>query len=137
MFQLRNNSKEVNHRDGVAAVETAILLPILVLLTFGSLELSNMIFLKQGLSIAAYEGAKSATSPGTTAAQATARIQEILSARSISDATISITPAVGGATPRGTMVTVSITSAGTSVGILTTRMFTRGAIQVQSTMVRQ
>ena len=137
MFQLRNNSKKINYRDGVAAVETAILLPVLVLLTFGSLELSNMIFLKQGLSIAAYEGAKSATSPGTTTAQATARIQEILSARSISDATISITPTVGGSTPRGTMVTVSITSAGNSVGILTTRMFTRGAIQVQSTMVRQ
>jgi len=137
MFQLRKKSKAVNQRDGVAAVEAAILLPLLVLLTFGSLELSNMIFLKQGLSIATYEGAKTATTPGTTSAQVTARIQEILSSRNITDATISITPQVEGSTARGTMVTVSITSEGNSVGILTTRLFTRGAIQAQSTMVRQ
>lgn len=124
-------------RTGTAAVETAILLPLLVLITFSSLELSNMVFHKQSLSIASYEGAKIATSPGTTDSQARARVQEILNARGLSNTTISITPALTGLTPRGTMITVAVTSDDTASGVLSVRMFTPRTLQNQTTMVRQ
>ena len=124
-------------RNGTAAVETAILLPLLVLFTFSSLELSNMVFLKQGLSIATYEGAKVASSPGTTDAQARARVQEILTARGFTSTTISISPALDTTTPRGTMVTIAVSSSDATAGVLSVRMFTPRTLQSQSSMVRQ
>ena len=124
-------------RNGVAAVETAILLPLLLLITFSSLELSNMVFQKQGLTIASYEGAKIATSPGTTDSQARARVQEILTARSLTNTSISITPAITTLTPRGTMVTVVVTSDDSAAGVMSTRMFTPRTLRSETAMVRQ
>lgn len=121
----------------MAAVETAILLPLLVLITFSSLELSNMVFLKQGLSIASYEGVKIATCPGATDALARTRVQEILTARGLTGTTITITPALDTTTQRGTMVTVAVTSSDTAAGVLSVRMFTPRTLRNQTSMVRQ
>ena len=118
-------------------METAILLPLLVLVTFSSLELSNMVFLKQGLSIATYEGAKIASSPGSTDAQARARVQEILTARGFTSTTISISPALDTTTTRGTMVTVAVASSDAAAGVLSVRMFTPRTLRSQTSMVRQ
>lgn len=124
-------------RNGTASVEIAILLPLLVLITFSSLELSNMVFQKQSLSIASYEGAKIATNPGITDLQARTRVQEILTARGLSNTSISITPALTGLTPRGTMVTVALTSDDTAASVLSVRMFAPRTLRNQTTMVRQ
>ena len=43
-------------RRGVAAVEFAVCLPVIILLVFGAIEASSFIFLKQSLNVAAYEG---------------------------------------------------------------------------------
>ena len=43
-------------RRGVAAVELAVCLPVIILLVFGAIEASSFIFLKQSLNVAAYEG---------------------------------------------------------------------------------
>ena len=44
-------------------------LPIIVLLVIGTIEACSMVFLKQSLAIAAYEGARTAIIPGATKAQ--------------------------------------------------------------------
>jgi Flp pilus assembly protein TadG len=112
------------------------------LLAFGSIELSNMVFLKQSMSIAAYEGARMATRPGATQAQADNRIREVLAARNVTS--YSVTYSSGGTpititpiTPRGTMLTVTVASSngGSQYGPL--RMFTGRSMQCQTTMVRQ
>lgn len=131
------------NRSGAAVIETALLLPLLVLLAFGSIELSNMVFMKQSLAIAAYEGARIATKPGATQEQADTRIREVLTARNVTaytvqyatsgDAPISVTSL----TPRGTQLTVSVESSngGASFGPL--RLFTGRTLRCQTTMVRQ
>jgi len=118
-------------------VETAILMPLLVLVTFGALELSNMIFLKQSLSIASYEGAKRATSPGVSESQIRSRVQEILGSRGITNATIAVTPTITSATVRGTMVVVSVSSNGGGVGFLSVNIFNPTTLQNHTAMVRQ
>ena len=133
----RRSEGRFRPRKGTAAVETAILLPLLVLITFSSLELSNMVFQKQSLSIASYEGAKIATSPGTTDSQARARVQEILTARGLTNTSISITPAITTLTPRGTMVTVAVTSDDSAAGVISVRMFTPRTLRSDTAMVRQ
>lgn len=95
-------------RRGAAAVEAAVALPVLLALVFGSIELANGIFLKQTLSIAAYEGARSVTRPGATSADAQARIEEFLSARGITNYTVTILPEATAETPRCTQMTVQI-----------------------------
>ena len=51
------NSRGRRSVSGVAAVEFAVCLPLLVTLTIGTIEACNIIQLKHDLTIAAYEGA--------------------------------------------------------------------------------
>lgn len=124
-------------------METALLLPLMVLLAFGSIELSNMVFLKQTLAIAAYEGARAATKPGASATQADVRISEVLTARKVTRYSVSYTTeksaplSVTPSTQRGTLVTVTVRSSngGSNFGPL--RLFTGRTLRCRTTMVRQ
>ncbi len=72
-------------RGGVAAVEFAVCLPMIVLLVFGSIEASSFIFLKQSLSVAAYEGAREAALNKSTGSKAIDRATNILNSRNVVD----------------------------------------------------
>ena len=72
-------------RRGVAAVEFAVCLPVIVLLVFGSIEASSFIFLRQSLSVAAYEGIREAVRSGSTTAEVTERAETILESRFVED----------------------------------------------------
>lgn len=77
-------------RKGAAVVELAVCLPILVVLVFASIEACNMIFIRQALNASAYEGIRVAVRPDGTNQEVIDRCQAILDARTIHDATISI-----------------------------------------------
>lgn len=123
-------------RQGVAAVEAAVALPLLILLVFGAIEVANGIFLTQTLSVAAYEGARAAVSPGGTAEQVEQRIADVLTRRGISVYVIEIQPAISDSTPRGTAITVEVQAPMNalvqhSVGILGGRISSRSACMVR------
>ncbi|EMI22806.1 TadE family protein [Rhodopirellula maiorica SM1] len=82
---LRINRPRRRSRHAVAAAEFAVCLPILVLLVFGSIEASSFIFLKQALSVAAYEGAREAALSTSTNSAAEDRAINILNARNVRD----------------------------------------------------
>lgn len=82
----RNRS---GRRRGVAAVEFAVCLPVIILIVFGSIEASSFIFLKQSLSVAAYEGIREAVRSGSTTAEAAALAENILDSRLVQDFEIS------------------------------------------------
>jgi Flp pilus assembly protein TadG len=73
---------------GVATVELAICLPVLVLLVFGSIEAASFIFLKQSLHVAAYEGIREGIRVGSTDAEAIGRSNAILNSRFVRDSTV-------------------------------------------------
>lgn len=79
-------------RKGIAAVECAICLPIIVLLVLAMIEACSMVFVKQSLTVAAYEGAHRAVSPNATAASVSATCQQILDDRRIGSASIEVIP---------------------------------------------
>jgi hypothetical protein len=141
MFVRTPNCRKASlHREksrlGAAALETAILLPVLVVLVFGTLELTDGIFLKQSLAIGAYEGVRVASRPGATSAQARTRIDEVLAARNVSGYTVTISPDVTSTTPRGTMLSVQIVM---PAGTLTSgpmNLFLNRIIQHRVRMVR-
>lgn len=102
------NRMKRNTRRGVAAVEAALALPLLVVLVFGSIELARGIFFKQSLSIAAYEGARAVSRAGATNADAETRIGEFLASRNITNYQIRFNPDVTTETPRGTRLNVTV-----------------------------
>ncbi|MCA9165038.1 MAG: pilus assembly protein, partial [Planctomycetales bacterium] len=55
--------------SGVATLEMAVCLPMLVIITFCSIEAANFIYLKQSLTEAAYEAVRVATATGQNAGQ--------------------------------------------------------------------
>jgi Flp pilus assembly protein TadG len=97
-------------RKGAAVVELAVCLPVMILLTFGSIELTNVIFLKQVLKTAAYEGARTATAPGKDGTAATTASNNVLTSRGISGGSVTVSPAVTTSTATGTNITVSVTA---------------------------
>jgi Flp pilus assembly protein TadG len=105
-------------RRGVATVELAVCLPVLLLLVVGAIESSNFIFLKQAVTVAAYEAAAVSTRAGGTAADGQQRAQQILTARSIDSTTISFSPDPTQA-GRGTLVSVEVSApvAANSIGL--------------------
>ncbi len=75
-------------RPGIAAVEMAVCLPVIILLVFGTIEASGLIFLKQALNVAAYEGVRETIRVGSSNADGVEIAMSILSSRKIKDVQI-------------------------------------------------
>ena len=71
-------------------MEVAICLPVLTLVIFGSIEMCNVIHLKQTLIEAGYEGALVGSQTRATEAEIIARVQTVLAARNIAGASVSV-----------------------------------------------
>lgn len=82
----RSPSRTVNRgplRSAVATVEFAFILPILMTLTLGTMDVCSVIFLKEAAAIAAYEGARLGVNRNETNASASDRITDFLDNRGI------------------------------------------------------
>lgn len=97
-------------RRGVAAVEFAVCLPVIILLVFGSIEASSFIFLKQSLNAAAYEGVREAIRLGSDSNAGTERATAILNARGVSDFVIEFPSGDAGAADRGEEVVITVSA---------------------------
>jgi len=97
-------------RSGIAVVELAITLPVFVLILFGTIETTTMIFLQQSLEICAYQGARVALIPSSTSAQVNATCATVLNDRDVQAASVSITPANYDAQPYGTFIRVRVSA---------------------------
>jgi Flp pilus assembly protein TadG len=117
-------------------METAVVLPLLVILVFGALEMSNAIFLKQSLNMAAYEAAKVITRPGDNNTLAASRCQQVLSVRRISTYTMTISPAITASTARGTQVTVTVSAPASNLSYGPVRFMTGRTLTSSAVMVR-
>lgn len=96
-------------RRGVAAVEMAIVLPVLLLILIGMIESSRMLMVSQVLTNAAREGCRMGVINGRTTADVEARVNQILADARINGATIVTTPGAVQTTSLGDPVTVTIT----------------------------
>jgi len=91
-MKLRKRKVGSQQRDGVAAVEFAILTPILFLIIAGTMEVCSALFLQEALTVCAYEGARTATQRKATEAQVVARVEEVLEERGIVNGTVAVAP---------------------------------------------
>lgn len=80
------------HR-GAAAIEFALILPLLIMLVFGIIQFGVLFNRQQGLHAAAREGARIASISNTTQPEIVARVNDTLTGVSLSEApTVTITP---------------------------------------------
>lgn len=92
---------------GLAAVEFALCLPLMMAMTFGVVEASNAIFLQQALTSAAYEAANVASAVGGTSANAQTRASAVLTSLGVRSGTVTITPTVTAQTAVGTTIVIT------------------------------
>ena len=97
-------------RRGVAAVEFAVCLPVIILLVFGAIEASSFVFLKQSLNAAAYEGMREAIRDGSSNADAVDRAQNILNARNVRDFQIRFPQGDAESAARGSELVIEVSA---------------------------
>ena len=71
------------NRQGAAATEFALILPVLLILTFGTIEMCSAYFLKETCLIAAHEGARIAITQNATSQDVIDRAEAALEDRGV------------------------------------------------------
>jgi Flp pilus assembly protein TadG len=95
---------------GVAAAELAVCLPIVVLLVLATIEACSAVFLKQSLTVAAYEGVRTALQEGATAKDVRATCNRILADRRVKNASVQVRPANIDALQPGDFVDITVSA---------------------------
>ena len=96
------------HRRGTAAVELAVVSPVLVLLVLGIIEVGQGMSAKQSLLDAARGGARLGTMQGTTNQQVLDEISDAMEVAGISGHSATVTPNPLSSAAKGEYVTVVV-----------------------------
>ncbi len=118
--------RAASNRRAVAAVEMALVLPILFLLTFGAIEFGRAVMVCNVLTSAAREGARSGVLPNGANTHVITAVTEELTAHQLPTASATITVRVNGAVANastadtGHRVSVSVTMPYSAVSWLPT-----------------
>ena len=95
-------------RRAAVTVEFAIVLPVLIALVVGIVESCNLIYVKQSLTVSAYEGARAAIVKGMSVTDIQARSNQVLTDRKIKSTTILISPTSPSTASYGSYITVQV-----------------------------
>jgi hypothetical protein len=126
-----------SRRHGVAAVEFAVCLPVIMLLVFGMIESCSMIFLKQSLTVAAYEGVRTALEEQAVAADVRLTCEQILVDRQVQDGTIAIAPGDFELLPSGEYISITVSAPADSNSIIRGSFFSGRTLSATATMVKE
>lgn len=110
---MKKNSLNPRTQDqprGAAAVELAVCLPLILILTLATLQACSMFYLRQSLSVAAYEGIRKAVDFRTSSSEVEDACNRILTSRNVNGATILISPSDYTTAPRESWITVTVTA---------------------------
>ena len=127
------------HRDrrGVAATEFAVCLPVIVLLVLGMIECCTMIFLKQSLTIASYEGVRTALEERAVSSDVLRTSQQILTQRRVQGGSITVNPSNIPAIPTGQYITVTVSAPADSNSVLPGSFFRGRTLSASATMMKE
>jgi len=95
------------------------------------------VFLKQSLTIAAYEGAHTALAPNATATDIRNTCNQILADRRVRDATITLVPADPAAVPEGEFMEVRISAPADSNNMVPGRFFGGRTMRASAVMMKE
>ena len=134
----RRNSKRAHpHRRAVAASELAVCLPVLVLLVLAMIESCTMIFLKQSLTVAAYEGIRTAVEPNATEATVRTACESVLTDRRVRGGTITVTPANFQNLARGQYIRLTVTAPANDNSVIPGSFFRGRNLSASASMMKE
>ncbi len=121
-------------RSGVAATELAVCLPVMVLILMATIESCSALFLKQSLTVAAYEGVRTAIEKGATATSVQTVCNNLLSDRRVKGSKITIAPALATLKP-GDYVDVTVSAPCNSNSPVPTTFFRGRTLTAKASMM--
>jgi Flp pilus assembly protein TadG len=121
----------------VAATEFAVCLPVIVLLVLGMIECCTMIFLKQSLTIAAYEGVRTALESDAQGTDVRRTSQQVLTQRRVRGATIRVSPGNIDAADVGQFITVTVSAPANRNSVIPGSFFRGRTLSGQATMMKE
>jgi Flp pilus assembly protein TadG len=130
------NQRRTNHR-GVAAAELAVCLPVIVLIVLATMEACTMVFLKQSLSIAAYEGARVALTQNATAANAQQAAQAVLTERRVKGGKVTLQPGNLTSVAPGQYFTITATAPAAGNAVIPVRFYRGRTLTGSATMMKE
>jgi Flp pilus assembly protein TadG len=108
-------------RRGNAVLDMALVMPLLIGLTFGAVEYGYALYIKHSLQSAAREGARAAIVAGATATNVQQAVDDSMAAAGFAQSKYTrpptITPANWTSAAAGTTITVSVTTSWGTAGI--------------------
>jgi Flp pilus assembly protein TadG len=122
-------------RRGVAAAELAVCLPVVVLLVIATVESCSALFLKQSLTVAAYEGVRTAIEKGSTTANIQTACNQILADRRIQGASVTVNPANKAALQPGAFIDVTVSAPRASNTAVPTTFFRGRTLTAKASMM--
>lgn len=135
----RQQKQHIQHfkRRGIAAMEFAVCIPILLVLIIGTIEACSMIYLKQTLVTAAYEGVRASVLLDSTASDVTDACNRILTSRNTKGATVTISPANFETQPAQTWITVRVSAGGGDNSVVAGWFYDQLTIAGEATMMKE
>lgn len=134
---MRSSRTSDDRRSGVAASELAVCLPVLMIVVIGMLEACTMIFLKQSLTIAAYEGARKAIGQNATNTAVLNTVNQILSDRRVKAPSITLSPSDVSTALPGTYIAVRIAAPCNSNNVVSGWFFRGKQMQAEVQMMKE
>lgn len=112
-------------------------LPVLVLLVLGMIECCTMIFLKQSLTVAAYEGARTAIRPDAAASDVQTTCNGVLSDRRVQGAVVTVTPSEIDSADVGEFIDVTVSAPASRNSIIPGSFFRGRTLSATASMMKE
>lgn len=122
---------------GAAVVEFAVTAPVLFIILFGMIEMGRGLMVKQLLSNAARDGARSAILEGSTAEEVQQTVLSYLGGSKIEGAQVTVTPSPLTLAQGGDPVTVSVSVPFSEVSWLPTPKYLAGVSLEETVIMRR
>jgi Flp pilus assembly protein TadG len=115
----RHGYRRYGQRQGSAVLETALVMSLLIMLSFGTAEYGYFFFVKNILAGAARDGARAAIADTATNTNVTTAISNAMTAAHISSSnyTVTLSPTDVSTATAGTAITVTVSCSWGTVGV--------------------
>ncbi len=131
------NTRRKRQRTGVATVELAVTLPVIILVVLGALEGANLMFAKQAMVESAYQAAKVAIRPETTNAAAIEAANRVAQGRRLDTINVNFDPPNVATVPAGTPIRVTVAVSADQVRIMNSRLIPVADISAIAVMIKE
>jgi len=120
---------------GVAAVELAVCLPVVVLIVIATIEACSALFLKQSLTVAAYEGARTALAERQTSGSVQAACNQILTERNVRGGSVTVSPVNIASLQAGDFIDITVSAPCNSNSVVPTTFYRGRTLSATASMM--